>query len=247
MQWVALVCRRAPSALVLLLLPVLLPAGPAALLSAGHQAAAEHGACGAAPGRVQEKDRQRAKKAKSEQKHKLSFDDDFEEEEEEEEAGEGAGEAAAASAEPAAVAAAEQQGDAEAEPSGSGGAAAAAANGVGTSSGTANGNSNGGGARARPRFATLGKDPSVRTDFLPDKDREREEGEPQGGLIDVGRAGKAGTTLRHVWTLARHVCLATHTSPLAASRPLSSPLLPHPNPPPPHFHPFHSQWSCVRS
>lgn len=41
----------------------------------------------------------------------------------------------------------------------------------------ANGSSGEGEAPRRPRFATLGKDPSVRTDFLPDKDREREEGE----------------------------------------------------------------------
>ena len=32
----------------------------------------------------------------------------------------------------------------------------------------------GGGVR---RFATLGKDPTVRTDFLPDKDRQRQEEE----------------------------------------------------------------------
>lgn len=30
---------------------------------------------------------------------------------------------------------------------------------------------------ARRRFATLGKDPTVRSDFLPDKDRDRDEQE----------------------------------------------------------------------
>ena len=33
------------------------------------------------------------------------------------------------------------------------------------------------GGAARPRYATLGKDPGVRTDFLPDRDRAREEEE----------------------------------------------------------------------
>ena len=35
----------------------------------------------------------------------------------------------------------------------------------------------GGGEPPRLRYAKLGKDPTVRTDFLPDKDREREEEE----------------------------------------------------------------------
>lgn len=103
---------------------------------------------------LREKERQRAKKAKSEQKHKLSFDDGFGEEEEEEEE--------AAPAQPP-----QQQG--AQPPSSSDGAAAA--------QDAANGGSGGGGGAARLRYAKLGKDPSVRTDFLPDKDRQREEEE----------------------------------------------------------------------
>lgn len=65
----------------------------------------------------------------------------------------------------------------------------------------------------RRRFATLGKDPTVRSDFLPDKDRDREEQElreqlkqeweeKQVGHGDVAGVGASplglSETLRHV-------------------------------------------------
>ncbi len=40
-----------------------------------------------------------------------------------------------------------------------------------------NGDGSGNGNGGMRRFATLGKDPTVRTDFLPDKDRQRQEEE----------------------------------------------------------------------
>ncbi|PRW18417.1 XAP5 CIRCADIAN TIMEKEEPER [Chlorella sorokiniana] len=97
---------------------------------------------------LREKERQRAKKAKTEQKHKLSFDDGFGDEEEEEE--EEAAEAA--------------------KPSTSG------RNGSSGNGGGGSDREDGEGA-SRPRYSRLGKDPTVRTDFLPDKDRQREEDE----------------------------------------------------------------------
>jgi protein FAM50 len=98
----------------------------------------------------QERERQRAKRAKAEQKSKLSFQDDFEDDDEEEE---------------------------EKEDTYSGRAS------------KANTDQEGGKNHPAPpvttastapvvtsrRFATLGKDPTVRSDFLPDRDREREE------------------------------------------------------------------------
>lgn len=113
-------------------------------------------------------------------KNKLSFGEDEGDEEEEDEAvaavplllpllkkaagAAPAGEQQPAPAAPAAAAVGKS-------PAHSTAAAAANGNGNGDSSGIKDS-----GAK-RPRFATLGKDPSVRTDFLPDKDREREEGE----------------------------------------------------------------------
>lgn len=49
----------------------------------------------------------------------------------------------------------------------------------------------GGGAAGRGRYSRLGKDPSVRTDFLPDKDRQRAEEELREKL-KVGGAGACG-------------------------------------------------------
>eukprot|EP00887_Chlorella_sp_A99_P001552 scaffold8.g1552.t1 len=116
---------------------------------------------------LREKERQRAKKAKSERRHKLSFDDFGEEEEEE-----GADEPATAPP-PLKLQAAQPQEAAAAEAAKPAGEAAQPST-SGGGGGGANGNGDGGG---RPRFATLGKDPSVHTDFLPDKDRERAEEE----------------------------------------------------------------------
>ncbi|EFN54296.1 hypothetical protein CHLNCDRAFT_58339 [Chlorella variabilis] len=99
---------------------------------------------------LREKERQRAKKAKTEQKHKLSFDDFLEENEDE-------GQAEAAT-----------QRQQCAQPPSNGGSAEDAEGGNGAS---------GSGAGPRLLYAKLGKDPTVRTDFLPDKDREREEQE----------------------------------------------------------------------
>lgn len=61
--------------------------------------------------------------------------------------------------------------------------------------GSGNGGSGSGGedgeGAARPRYSRLGKDPTVRTDFLPDKDRQREEDELREKL-KVGERGWVG-------------------------------------------------------
>lgn len=101
----------------------------------------------------QERDRQRAKRLKAEQKNKLSFEDDVDEEEEEEE-GHGV--------HPPLAAPREELSSKAAPP----GKAAPEANPGG----------------APRRFATLGKDPSVQSDFLPDRDRERQEEELRQAL-----------------------------------------------------------------
>ncbi|KAL6775844.1 XAP5 [Auxenochlorella protothecoides x Auxenochlorella symbiontica] len=95
----------------------------------------------------QEKERQKAVKAKKEQKHKLSFAED----EEEPEGSDGGRDGVSGHA-PSTSAANDSNGTP--------GVAAAPAQGP-----------------TRRRFATLGKDPTVRSDFLPDKDRDREEQE----------------------------------------------------------------------
>ncbi len=63
-------------------------------------------------------------------------------------------------------------------------------NGGGSNGGGGSGGEDGEGA-SRPRYSRLGKDPSVRTDFLPDKDRQREEDELREKL-KVGGAGWGG-------------------------------------------------------
>jgi hypothetical protein len=108
-----------------------------------------------------EKEALRLKKAKSERKHKLSFDDEEEEEEEEE-----ASVAPAAPKETAAPVAAEAAGNSGGE----------------GEEGEERGGAQGGGGGEKRRFATLGKDPTVRADFLPDKDRDRMENEMREAL-----------------------------------------------------------------
>lgn len=93
------------------------------------------------------KEQERAKKAKAEQRAKLSFDDDFGDEEEEEE-------------------------ELKTKPSGDGNK-----NNDSKQQTTAGSGDDTDTNKPRRRFATLGKDPTVRAEFLPDKDREREEAE----------------------------------------------------------------------
>ncbi|KAG7669498.1 hypothetical protein Ndes2437B_g05676 [Nannochloris sp. 'desiccata'] len=98
----------------------------------------------------QERDRQRAKRAKAEQKNKLSFQDDFEDEEREE----------------------------EEEDKDDNGTGVALKNNTdqkgGENPATTTAATNAPFIPSR-RFATLGKDPTARADFLPDRDRERQE------------------------------------------------------------------------
>jgi len=95
----------------------------------------------------QERERQRAKRAKAEQKSKLSFQDDFEDEEEEQpEEDKGHNRALKDNT--------DQKG--------------------GKNSVTATAATTAPAVISR-RFATLGKDPTVRADFLPDRDRECQE------------------------------------------------------------------------
>lgn len=95
----------------------------------------------------QEREKQRSKRAKAERKSKLSFHDDLdEEEEEEEESG-----------------AERNNGDGNKGPLSLGAKLTDGGDGCSLTL-----------APAR-RFATLGKDPTVRADFLPDRDRERQE------------------------------------------------------------------------
>lgn len=109
---------------------------------------------------------------------------------------------------------------------------------------SANGNGGGNGA-GKLRYAKLGKDPSVRTDFLPDKDREREEEELReklkvwgsgpagtGGVLPGGKAGGwAG-----MWPPPPPMC--------RSRRPHQSP---HPTPPtllaPPHPPPWQAEYA----
>jgi protein FAM50 len=102
----------------------------------------------------QKKEQDRAKKAKAEQRHKLSFDDELGVDEEEEDE--------------------EQQ---EQQPTMGSHAAKQSDQALQPRDATASKEDADAGPQPRRRFATLGKDPTVRSDFLPDKDRERAEAE----------------------------------------------------------------------